>query len=371
MKNIKDFIVRTRLGNTDENQRIGDSSFDTQDYVFLETYDEVKGLSNDDRIAYASDYALMIEALMQTDYVKSETKWRDRLPTLHQLRTAKSNNEVFIIDWHGRLNYLRVLYCCAGLCPAMHLNISSVIAARSASLNFKIDSIRDKNGNILYHTIEFGSYPQDKAKNSDELERLYNDGKLIPTGKKYNGHMDNCFGCEQNEEFEYCGKKFVRVITFINRDLNKFAFKYKDGTELKNQIPMWVEVQPIKWKIKNWDKLPRELNPNGTGTAKTIYVKSEEGIISGIPFYFGDSDFGESSHAMWQNSMIRALFNGYDIYEEIDKGNGNKSYKADINFNFKGNGFLEQAFDGCLSYSKEERTTKTKYSTTQEDVLSL
>ena len=39
MSELKDFIVRTRLDNTDEIQKKGNSAFDTQDYVFFENYD--------------------------------------------------------------------------------------------------------------------------------------------------------------------------------------------------------------------------------------------------------------------------------------------------------------------------------------------
>ena len=40
MVDLKNFIVRTRLNNTNEIQINGGSAFDTQDYVFLESLDE-------------------------------------------------------------------------------------------------------------------------------------------------------------------------------------------------------------------------------------------------------------------------------------------------------------------------------------------
>ena len=55
MAELKDFIVRTRLDNTDENQKTGNSAFDTQDYVFFETSDEMRSIY----LVYASDYAVM------------------------------------------------------------------------------------------------------------------------------------------------------------------------------------------------------------------------------------------------------------------------------------------------------------------------
>lgn len=145
---------------------------------------------------------------------------------------------------------------------------------------------------------------------------------------------------EQNQEFEYAGKKYVRVLT-------KRFYKdseYSDGTMApESGTYMWAEVQPIKWKIKNWDELPRSINPKGRGTAKTIYVKSKEAIMSGIPFY---PNGRTKYNTMWQNSVLRAFLNGYDLHEELNKGNGIKGYKSDMNFNFKGKGFLQEAFNG-------------------------
>lgn len=338
MAELKDFIVRTRLGNTDENQRIGNSAFDTQDFVFFETKDEVENITDEERYIYASDYAVMNGALLS----RQRRGPKDRQSTWHWLCSANSKDSVDSVRIAGSLDSHYADEKSAGLCPALHLNLSSVISARSASRDFKIEPFKDKSGKILYHTIEFGSYPQDKAKNSSELEKLYNARKLTPTGKTYTGCMKEDGSFEQNQEFEYGGKKYVRV---ISKKYDNDS-EYKDKTKApEDGTPMWAEVQPIKWKIKNWNELPRSINPNGSGTAKTIYVKSEEGIMSGIPFY---PEYGETEHTMWQNSPLRAIFNSYDLQEELNKGNGNKRYKAGRNYNFKGKGFLQEAFDSPL-----------------------
>lgn len=53
---------------------------------------------------------------------------------------------------------------------------------------------------------------------------------------------------EQNQEFEYGGKKYVRV---ISKKYDNDS-EYKDKTKApEDGTPMWAEVQPIKWKIKN------------------------------------------------------------------------------------------------------------------------
>ena len=50
-------------------------------------------------------------------------------------------------------------------------------------------------------------------------------------------------------------------------------------------------------------------------------------------------------NVLWQNSLPRAYLNGYNLHSEIDKGNGNKNFKASENFDFTGKGFIEEAFD--------------------------
>ena len=351
MVNLKDYIVKTLLENTDENQCIGNPAFDTQDYVFLESYDEI--LSDDQRIVYPSDYAVMNGATLEWE----KRGPKDRQPTWYWLRSAYSDEDlVYRVFYEGSVINNVPHFKSAGLCPVLHLNLLSVISARSASsLAFKIEPFKDKSGKVLYHTIEFGSYPQDKAKNSNELERLFNAHKLTPTGKTYTGYMKEDGSFQQNLEFKYGDKKYVRV---ISKKYVGFESEYIDKTEAsENGIPMWAEVQPIKWKIKNWDELPRSINPNGKGIAKTIYVKSEEALLSGIPFY---PENGKTQHTMWQNSPLRAIFNGYDLHEELNNGNGNNEYKSDINYNMKGKGFLREAFDISLDLSSSMEQTDSK-----------
>ena len=76
-----------------------------------------------------------------------------------------------------------------------------------------------------------------KAREAKELEKLYNAYKLTPTGKTYTGYMKGDGSFQQNQEFEYGGKKYVRVI--LNKsEFGVFELYFKDKTihlKLKHQ----------------------------------------------------------------------------------------------------------------------------------------
>ena len=340
--NLASFIVPTILRNTDELRHKGDPSFATNDYVFLESKEELENTTTDnERIVYPSDYAVMNNAI-----VSDKRRGHNNRPTTYYyLRTAEDDTNNITIAFKGDINSDSRRYQWISICPTINLDADAIIKARQNSTQFKIEPVKDTKGKTLYHTIEFGSYPQDKAENSDELEKLYNAGTLTATGKVYTGMFDsknNDF--KQNVEYLYKGKKYVRVL--VKRYDEDFEFK--DGTMLPplDNTPLWAEVQPIKWKIKNYDELPKELNPDGKGTAKVISVRTEEAIISGLPFSNADAS---PESTMWQNSIPRAFLNGYDNYSEIDNGNGNAKFKAEENYNFQGKGFISEAFDSTLT----------------------
>ena len=343
MPRLKDYIVRTRLGNTDENQNIGDHAFDTKDYVFLESYEDILSLNCSKEYVYPSDYAL-VNGIFITGINEGP---KNRGTTWYWLRSAHSKSSVLLNHSMDGADLKTV-----GLCPSIHLNISSIISEQKSSNNFKIEPFKNKEGKILYHTIEFGSYPQEKARDGANLEKLFNANKLTPTGKTYTGYMNKDGTFQQNQEFAYNGKKYIRVLLKRYDNLSKF----QDGTKLPaDNTPVWIEVQPIKWIIRNWNELPKEINPYGTGTAKTIFVRTEDAILSGIPFFPDCEDFEKTEHTMWQNSPLRAFLNGYNIHNEIVCGNGNKKYMAKQNFNFIDKGFLQEAFDKTLNQQQQTR----------------
>ena len=103
--------------------------------------------------------------------------------------------------------------------------------------------------------VECGEYPQNVA--SKELQKklfdAYSEGRLISTGKTYttdskkNNDYEKGFEPINLTEYEYEGKKYVRVMANTSIGGDKILLsnneKYKDGDFV------WVEVSPVKWLV--------------------------------------------------------------------------------------------------------------------------
>lgn len=330
------FIIPVELDNTDQNQKMGDKSFKTKDLVFLDSDDEIEDLSNEERITSPTDYAIANGAFQWWQGVSRTGK---KGTSAYWLRSACSEYEADAVFKGGSRSTIYVETTQLGVCPALHLNLSSIISARSASRNFgKIAHVKDTDGKVIYHTIEFGEYPKTKAANSDELEKLFQKHKISATGKKYVGHIEdaNTGKFTENLEYEYLGQKYVRVKN------NRFEEGnwYSDGQEVPGDGYVWIKVEPITWRIRNWDEMPTSINPKGNGRATYIDVRTEESIMGGIPFYPNDRD---ENIYFWQNSSIRGFLNGIDVRRI--KTNGNTKYTAPNGGNFSAHGFLQEAFN--------------------------
>ena len=338
-----DLVERVRISNTDEDQNTGNSSFDTQDYVYLDSRDEVKNWQANQKAAAITDWALMNGGFHKWD---RKAPNGGRCVTSIWLRSAYSRINAHNLNYDGDLNDSNAHRTVLGVCPALHLNLSSFLSARSASRDFgKVGVVKASNGDIISHTIQMGEYPKTRvdSREREKFEQQLKSGKIRKTGKQYSGYRKDDGSFVMHDEYEIGGQKYVRVYTKRAEDGNY----YNDGTKMADSGTWeWVKVEPVVWRVRNWDELPTSINPKGNGRAKFIDIRSEEAIMSGIPFYpdYGD-DRGRDT--MWQNSPIRAFFNGYDLHREIDRGNGNKKYKNEENFNFSGKGLFSEIFDGA------------------------
>lgn len=278
------------------------------------------------------------------------------------LRSAYNRYNVNYVNGDGDWNNKYTNNRNVGLCPSLHYHLPSDISARSAlrffkeqknrdeskELEFDIREVKDTREKTIYHTLKICEYPKTKVDEnlSQILESLYHRGKL-KEGISCTGRWYSCNGQKENDkdyagkhspEFEYQGNRYVRVISHPNDEESR----YSDGTETgKDGTVRWVKVEPISFKIINWDEMPKNINPRGNGRAKYFDLRAEEAITSNIPFYPDEKD---QNSTMWQNSSVRGFFNGIDVRNI--QSNGNIEYGASRGGNFTGEcNFLNEAFN--------------------------
>ena len=158
--------------------------------------------------------------------------------------------------------------------------------------------VRGYNGT---EEVEYGEYPQYAADSRMQsiLESEYNRG-MNKTGRsytfdsvKYNDY-DTGFKPVTYEEYEYQGKKYIRIRA--NSDFDGGKFKLSNGVEYRDGDYVWVEVSPVKWLIDD----------------RTGILISKMGLVSGIRFldkrtnYKGDFSRTEMKEYL-DRYMIRDL----------------------------------------------------------------
>ena len=400
-------VLRTKLENLDERKKKGDRKFDTQDYVFVETRDDLRQMEPEERMSGISDFAINQGCHAYKPHKKGGGSYwlRDAsvgYQSLYNLddflcsyttETYFPYRVSFFDSYENKVDNADACSNFLGVRPCLAIDVNSLISAQGDSQRVKIEEIK-KGGEILYRTIEIPDFQYPQSKISDEeskkLEKAYNSKKLKKTGKSYTGRdisNEQDEGSKTYDEYSYEDSLFIRV------DANPKLLnnKYPDGTKTSQNETVWIRVEPIKWIIKNWEQLPREINPEGTGETNRIQLKSEDILIGGMCMYHTENtdvnanirwgykgvfskidraikkarmglliNTSAAKKVMWQNSKVRAYLNGYNLQKEIEQGNGNKKYLAEHNYDFAGRGFLNEMDHSVQRYFEAQKYGKVQ-----------
>jgi hypothetical protein len=170
---------------------------------------------------------------------------------------------------------------------------------------FKISKKRVAD-NKISHFINYGEMLFDNPQElSNKLEMLFNNGNLSSelkaTGKWFtsNGqenYREN-FASRKNPIFEFNGERYARV---YEKEGRKFS---------------WHKVAPVSYEIRNWNELPKSINPKGTGTATEVELEAEVALISGIPFQW-NMDLERPSD--WDVSTIKWYLENIFLEESLN-----------------------------------------------------
>ena len=226
---------------------MSDFTFLTQEQCFGD--DKLDILKIRGTKAAVTDFSILLGAYVSSNHIDNDSSLEGKTG-FYWTKSDDGDNDV------------RTVYCdgLAGGCI-----VDSRIGSARIALPFSnVDSIptngksgkKAKDGVL---EIEYGYYPQKAASidMQEKLEMVCADayGYICKTGNSYTTDsirtldVDNYkeFLAKQHEEYEYNGKRYVRVKA--NTYFNNYGFVLSNGGCYKNGDNVWVEVLPVKWLV--------------------------------------------------------------------------------------------------------------------------
>lgn len=226
-------------------------NFSDKEFTLL-SYEQTFGSSKIDVIerlgvkCAASDFAILLGAKVNNDdHVDDDSSLKGRIGWWY-LSSAYGAGGISIVDFDnsGYDSNLILSGCVRPVIPFS--NISDISS----------NAVRGRNGLL---EVEYGEYPQ-YAVNSRldrTLEYEFSAGRLKRTGKIYTTGLytwdknSKTYIPVEYEEFEYKGKKYVRV----KSDSYRRETKLSNGVDVNEGDIVWLEVSPITWYVDEKSKM--------------------------------------------------------------------------------------------------------------------
>lgn len=307
----------------------------SDDMVFIDTWKEVLKNNEASLPTQLTDLAM----LNQAKRVKVKTIFKD-------FAVDTDNGYSILRDYTGTRNTIHA----DGMGEKVELDSGRSSGVIAPVVNLKIDEttisdlkeIFENASNLTEHSltkskkdtskiINLGEYPQSLVSKelTPLLEEMYSqkDERLKKTGRFFSNLTGtNRVDVKILAELEYNGQRYVRLPI----DYNSSSYLEKTSGFA------WFKVEPIMWRVRNFDELPKELNPNGNGKAKTINLKSVYGLVGGLAYGANNALIRPIT---WNESAIRSYLNGYS---------DGRLLQIDPNFSF-----LNEAFNLSRGEIKE------------------
>ena len=215
--------------------------------------------------AALTDFAILLGVYVSKNHIYSDSSLAGRTGSYWTKSYSGKNSNIIIVDNNGDIGDAPTTYRSMGTRLALPLlNLSSI---PTNGENGK----RAKNGVL---EVEYGYYPQtavsgDMQKN---LEKAYKMGSIVKTINSYmtdsiyHNEYNKSFQSKMYQEYEYNGKRYVRVKA--NSCYNGGFFTLSNGEKYKDGDYVWVEVLPVKWLVDE----------------KSLMMITEKIIFAGVRF---------------------------------------------------------------------------------------
>jgi len=212
--------------------------------------------------AAITDFAILLGGFVSNNYHVDGGNALDKITGWYWTKTDDSDYDARVVNNDGSSGNYAVHERDGGVRPALPFSRIQLIPTNEVSG-------RKKDG-IL--EIEYGYYPRSAVPigMQHELEQAFEHWKLNQTGNTYttdsrrHNDYDNSFLPQSFIEYEYNGKRYVRVKE--NSYYNKFILS--NGETYKDGDYVWVSVEPVKWLVDE----------------KTKLMITEEVIVAGVQF---------------------------------------------------------------------------------------
>ena len=222
---------------------MSDFTFLTEEQYFGD--DKLDILEKRGTKAAITDFSILLGAYVSDYHIDNDSSLEGRTG-YYWTKSDDGDNDARVVFADGDSSYVDVDSRHGGARPALPFSSISSIPTNGES------GKRAKDGVL---EVEYGYYPQ-KAVSRDmqeRLERAYRSGSISKTrnsyttdSRRYNAY-DEKFAPKQHEEYEYNGKRYVRVEA--NSDFGGGEFTLSNGENYRDGDNVWVEVSPVKWLV--------------------------------------------------------------------------------------------------------------------------
>ena len=196
--------------------------------------------------AAITDFSILLGAYVSdNNHIDNDSSLEGRTG-YYWTKSDDGDNAARVVDDDGTRDCNDVNGRAGGARPALPFSSISSIPTNGESGKRARDGILE---------VEYGYYPQKAASKDmqERLERAYRSGSISRTrnsyttdSRKYNAYGEK-FLAKQHEEYEYNGKRYVRVEA--NSDFGGNAFTLSNGEQYRDGDNVWIEVSPVKWIV--------------------------------------------------------------------------------------------------------------------------
>ena len=222
---------------------MSDFTFLTEEQYFGD--DKLDILEKRGTKAAITDFSILLGAYVFDYHIDNDSSLEGRTG-YYWTKSDDGDNDARVVNGNGYMHSGNVSMRGGGARPALPFSSISSIPTNGESGKRARDGVLE---------VEYGYYPQKAVSRDmqDRLERAYKSGTISKTrnsyttdSRKYNAY-DEKFLAKQHEEYEYNGKRYVRVEA--NSDFEGEEFQLSNGESYRDGDNVWVEVQPVKWLV--------------------------------------------------------------------------------------------------------------------------